>query len=83
MRKSDSGTGTGTGTGTGEIEAPLNDRETLTLFDPLARVGGLIHCMLPSSSFDPDKARTRPEMFTDTGVVGETLIKCRGREERL
>jgi chemotaxis protein CheD len=41
----------------------------LTLFDPPARVGGLIHCMLPSSTIDPRKARERPEMFTDTGVV--------------
>jgi chemotaxis protein CheD len=46
----------------------------LTLFDPHARVGGLIHCMLPSSSIDPDKARSRPEMFTDTGVVA-LLVK--------
>ena len=55
----------------------------LTLFDPLARVGGLIHCMLPSSSLDPDKARTRPEMFTDTGVVA-LLVKMleRGAEKK-
>ncbi len=46
----------------------------LTLFDPQARVGGLIHCMLPFSSADPERARSRPEMFTDTGVVA-LLVK--------
>ena len=41
----------------------------LTLYDPGTRVGGLIHCMLPASTIDPQKARTKPEMFIDTGVV--------------
>ena len=41
----------------------------LSLYDPVARVGGLIHCMLPLSKIDPVKAQTRPCMFTDTGVV--------------
>ncbi|MHC4662724.1 MAG: chemotaxis protein CheD [Planctomycetota bacterium] len=40
----------------------------LSLYDPVACVGGLIHCMLPLSKVDPEKARTRPCMFTDTGV---------------
>jgi chemotaxis protein CheD len=46
----------------------------LTVFDPQAGVGGLIHCMLPFSTIDPEKARARPEMFTDTGVVA-LLVK--------
>lgn len=40
----------------------------LTLYDPVARVGGMIHCMLPMSKIDPVKAKTQPHMFTDTGV---------------
>ena len=40
----------------------------LALYDPVARVGGLIHCVLPLSSIDPAKARTNPCMFTDTGA---------------
>lgn len=40
----------------------------LTLFDPQACVGGMIHCMLPLSKIDRDKAREKPCMFTDTGV---------------
>jgi chemotaxis protein CheD len=41
----------------------------LSLYDPVVRVGGLIHCMLPLSKIDPVKAKTRPCMFTDTGVA--------------
>ncbi len=40
----------------------------VTMYEPRARVGGLIHCMLPSSAIDPEKARAKPEMFTDTGL---------------
>lgn len=40
----------------------------LALYDTELRVGGLIHCMLPLSKTDPDKARAKPEMFVDTGV---------------
>jgi chemotaxis protein CheD len=45
----------------------------LTLYDPVARVGGMIHCMLPLSKIDPVKAKAHPYMFVDTGVT--TLIK--------
>lgn len=41
----------------------------VTLFDPEAGVGGMIHCMLPVSKTDPEKAKARPAMFTDTGFV--------------
>ena len=40
----------------------------LSLYDPVARVGGLIHCMLPLSRIDPQKAEANPCMFTDTGI---------------
>ena len=41
----------------------------LTLYDPIAKVGGIIHCMLPLSKIDPDKAKIKPYMFVDTGVA--------------
>jgi len=41
----------------------------LTLFDPVAGVGGMIHCMLPLSKIDPEKAKQKPYMFVDTGVA--------------
>jgi chemotaxis protein CheD len=40
----------------------------ITVYDPVARVGGLLHVMLPTSSTNPDKAAARPGMFVDTGV---------------
>lgn len=41
----------------------------LTLFDPVAGIGGMIHCMLPLSKIDPEKAKIKPFMFVDTGVA--------------
>jgi chemotaxis protein CheD len=40
----------------------------LALHDPVAGVGGMIHCMLPLSSSDPERARVNPERFVDSGV---------------
>lgn len=40
----------------------------VTLFDPVAQVGGLIHCMLPLSRIDPVKAKAKPCMFADIGI---------------
>jgi len=40
----------------------------LSLHDPVAGVGGIIHCMLPLSKIDPVKAEANPCMFTDTGI---------------
>ncbi|MFZ2448389.1 MAG: chemotaxis protein CheD [Syntrophobacteraceae bacterium] len=41
----------------------------VVIFDPLARVGGMLHYMLPESSLDPEKARQNPWMFADTGIA--------------
>jgi chemotaxis protein CheD len=38
------------------------------IYDPLAKVGGLLHYMLPESSIDQAKARNAPFMFGDTGI---------------
>jgi len=40
----------------------------LSLHDSVAGVAGMIHCMLPLSKIDPDKAEQNPSMFVDTGV---------------
>lgn len=37
-------------------------------WDPLERVGGMLHLMLPDSRISPDKAITQPAMFADTGL---------------
>lgn len=41
----------------------------LTLYDPVVGIGGMIHCMLPLSKIDPEKAKIKPFMFVDTGVA--------------
>jgi chemotaxis protein CheD len=40
----------------------------IAVFDPIAKVGGLLHYMLPESALDEVKARENPEMFADTGI---------------
>ena len=40
----------------------------IAIYDPLAKVGGLLHYMLPESSTNPEKASKNPSMFADTGV---------------
>ena len=36
--------------------------------DPVHRVAGMIHYMLPLSKHSPDKAESKPAMFADTGI---------------
>ena len=36
--------------------------------DPVAKVSGLLHFMLPESGLDLHKAAMRPHMFADTGI---------------
>jgi len=40
----------------------------LAIYDPVAKVGGLLHYMLPESSLDGQKAKKNPYMFGDTGI---------------
>lgn len=40
----------------------------VTIYDPVANVGGLLHFMLPSSKTNPEKAAANPAMFGDTGI---------------
>ena len=40
----------------------------VAVYDPVVKVGGLLHYMLPESELDPAKAKTRPLMFADTGI---------------
>lgn len=40
----------------------------VSIYDPVARVGGLLHYMLPESALDTQKAQQRPFMFADTGI---------------
>ena len=40
----------------------------VTLFDPVAKVGGLLHAMLPDSTISAERAAERPNMFVDCGL---------------
>jgi chemotaxis protein CheD len=40
----------------------------VSIWDPEAAVGGMIHYMLPESSLSPEKAKANPAMFADTGI---------------
>lgn len=38
------------------------------VYDPVARVGGMLHLMLPQGALSPEKAAQNPLMFADTGI---------------
>jgi chemotaxis protein CheD len=40
----------------------------VAIYDPAAKVGGILHFMLPYSNLDPGKAQEHPHMFADTGL---------------
>lgn len=40
----------------------------VALYDPLAKVGGMLHYQLPASTLDKPKAERYPCMFADTGM---------------
>lgn len=40
----------------------------IAIYDPVVKVGGLLHFMLPESSLDLEKAKKNPYMFADSGI---------------
>lgn len=86
--------------GVGDVIVSQNARDLLTtdgpvgscvavyLWDPESRVGGLLYFEWPDSKLDPDRARTDPAAFADTGVLllferaglmGATKGRCKVR----
>lgn len=57
----------------------------LTLFDPVARVGGMLHFMLPLSKINPEKAKEAPLMFGDLAVPAliQGVLDLGGQKARL
>jgi chemotaxis protein CheD len=45
----------------------------VTAYDPVARVGGLVHALLPEGAADPKRAAERPPLFADLGI--DMLLK--------
>jgi chemotaxis protein CheD len=54
----------------------------ITIYDPVAHVGGMVHVMLPSSAIDPVKASMNPCMFVDTGVKNLFLESYKAGAQR-
>lgn len=57
----------------------------LAIYDPVAKVGGLLHYMLPESSLDSQKAQKNPYMFGDSGIplLFKTAYKHGAQKSRL
>lgn len=57
----------------------------LAVYDPVAKVGGMLHYMLPLSKIAPDKARVKPGMFGDTGIpkLLSDILAAGGSKSRL
>ena len=54
----------------------------ITIYDPVAHVGGMVHVMLPTSAIDPVKASMNPCMFVDTGVKNLFLESYKAGAQR-
>ncbi len=57
----------------------------VTLYDPVAKVAGMLHFMLPESSVSAEKAAANPAMFGDAGlpILFEKVIAAGAKRERL
>lgn len=57
----------------------------IAIYDSVARVGGLLHFMLPESSLDSEKAKRKPHMFADTGIISlfKAAYKLSAKKHRL
>ncbi len=57
----------------------------VTIYDPVVKVGGLLHFMLPESSLDMRKAGENPAMFADTGipVLFKTCYELGAKKKRM
>lgn len=57
----------------------------VTVFDPTAQVGGMLHFMLPNAKSCPGKADSRPAMFGDTGIamLFDAILDIGAKRDRL
>lgn len=57
----------------------------ITIYDPIAKVGGLLHAMLPDAASNPSRAAVRPLMFVDTGLTAmfHTVYALGGQKARM
>ncbi len=57
----------------------------IAIYDPVARVGGMLHFMLPESKLDLKKAGKKPFMFADTGIpkLFKSVYELGGNKKRM
>ena len=57
----------------------------VSAYDPVAKVGGMLHFMLPESALDSSKALANPCMFADTGIplLFRAVAELGGQAKRL
>ncbi len=57
----------------------------VAVYDPVARVGGMLHYMLPESKMDHQRAKERPLMFADSGIplLFKACYKLRAEKKRM
>ncbi|MBI5685799.1 MAG: chemotaxis protein CheD [Verrucomicrobia bacterium] len=57
----------------------------VTFYDPVLKVGGMAHCMLPLSRIDKEKAKAKPGLFVDIGVpkLIEAMLRRGCRKKNL
>lgn len=51
-------------------------------YDPVERIGALLHVMLPTSTMDPARARENPCRFVDTGLAELLRRVCAAGADR-
>ncbi len=62
----------------------LGSTAAVALYDPEARIGGILHWMLPDSAIAPDRALRSPGLFADTGfeALTEQMVHAGARLSR-
>ena len=56
----------------------------ISAYDPKRKIGAMIHCLLPISKSDPEKAKEKPYMYTDTGfaaMISDLIGRGAGRND--
>lgn len=57
----------------------------VTAYDPVLKIGGMVHCLLPTAVSAKEKARLKPCMFVSTGVamMVRKLVEAGAEKDRL
>jgi len=57
----------------------------IAVYDTVAKVGGLLHYLLPDSKLSPEKAQKNPYMFADTGIPAlfKAAYKLGAKKQRM